>query len=247
MSVTVKVQGITKVFQQVEGGQHVTALDNVTFDAIPGGITCIVGPSGSGKTTLLRIIAGLEKPTAGEVLVDGSRVSGPGPDRVMVFQEHELFPWRNVLQNVEFGLEARGLPANQRRKIAEEYLELVGLKGAENKYPKELSTGMKQRVGIARALAVNPKVLLMDEPFSSVDAFTRMMLQEELLYIWRMTSKTILFVTHSVEEAVFLGQRIVVLNHGRVRATTDIDIPQTRNRTSHEFSEAVKQIFRLLH
>ena len=204
-----------------------------------GEFVCIVGPSGCGKTTLLNIVAGLEKPTKGEVLIDGKPVTGPGPDRVVVFQEYALFPWRTVLGNVEFGLEIAGVPKKERREIALRYIRLVGLSGFENRYPHELSGGMKQRVALARALVMNPKVLLMDEPFGALDAQTRNIMQAELLRIWQATGKTILFVTHSIMEAVYFADRVVVLTArpGRVKRIFKVNLERPRKKGSPEFME----------
>ena len=212
------------------------ALEDVSLEVNLAEFLCIVGPSGCGKTTLLRLIAGLDYPTSGKIILDGKEVKGPSPDRGMVFQEFSLFPWRTVVKNVEFGLEIKGLKERESRKIAEEYIELVGLKGFEDHYPSELSGGMKQRVAIARALATEPSILLMDEPFGSVDAQTRNVLQQELLEIWERTKKTVLFVTHSVDEAIYLGDRIAVMSArpGRIVDCCAITITRPRKRTGME-------------
>jgi NitT/TauT family transport system ATP-binding protein len=190
----------------------------------------------------------LDKPTSGKILLDGKEVENPGQDRGMVFQEFSLFPWRTVLKNVEFGLEIKGEGDKARREIAEKYIELVGLQGFENHYPYELSGGMKQRVAIARALATDPAILLMDEPFGSVDAQTRNILQEELLRIWKRTKKTVLFVTHSVDEAVYLADRVAVMSArpGCLIRCLDIDIPRPRKRTSMEVNEFREKLLMLL-
>lgn len=236
----VRVEGVSKRY----GGRDEVALSDVRFTVGPGEFVCLVGPSGCGKTTLLRIIAGLEPPSAGEVFLDGTPIDGPGTDRGMVFQEYGLFPWRTVMGNVTFGLEQRDLDAESRRTRAREMLELVGLADDLEKYPRELSGGMKQRVGIARALAVDPAILLMDEPFASVDAQTRSMLHEELLEIWRETGKTILFVTHDVAEAVTLADRVVVLSGspGTVLDEVEIDLDRPRRRTDAAVAEAQEAI-----
>ncbi|MFB6087015.1 MAG: ABC transporter ATP-binding protein [Haloarculaceae archaeon] len=243
----VAVDGVTKVFEQ-EGGAEVQALDSVTFGVEEGEFVCIVGPSGCGKTTLFRIIAGLETSTEGEVRLGGERVTGPAMDRGMVFQEYDLFPWRTVLENVIFGLEQQEMSAERRTERAREMIELVGLDGFADAYPNELSGGMKQRVGIARALAVDPALLLMDEPFGSVDAQTRNMLHDELLDIWEETRKTVLFVTHDVEEAVTLADRVVVLSSGpgSVTEIVDIDLERPRSRTDAAFGEHQERILDLI-
>jgi NitT/TauT family transport system ATP-binding protein len=212
------------------------ALEDVSLEVKLAEFLCIVGPSGCGKTTLLRLIAGLDHPSSGKIILEGKEVKGPSPDRGMVFQEFSLFPWRTVVKNVEFGLEIKGLKERERREIAEEYIELVGLTGFEDHYPYELSGGMKQRVAIARALATEPSILLMDEPFGSVDAQTRNVLQQELLEIWERTKKTILFVTHSVDEAIYLGDRIAVMSTrpGRIVECCAITITRPRKRTGME-------------
>lgn len=244
MSYKLDICNVTKTFNSEEG--EIKALKDVNLRVNCCEFLCIIGPSGCGKTTLLRLIAGLDYPSSGEIILGGARVSGPSPDRGMVFQEFSLFPWRTVLKNVEFGLEVRGV--QDRRKIAEQYLELVGLQGFENCYPHELSGGMKQRVAIARALATNPSILLMDEPFGSVDAQTRNLLQEELLEIWRRTEKTILFVTHSVDEAVYLADRVAVMSArpGRIIECIKIDIPRPRKRTSMETNVIREQLLMYL-
>jgi NitT/TauT family transport system ATP-binding protein len=228
--------------------QTVQALDDVNFSVGAGEFVCLVGPSGCGKTTLFRLIAGLETPTTGVVELDGSPVTGPGTDRGMVFQEYGLFPWRTVRGNVAFGLEEQGLDGEAREHRVEEMIELVGLGGFGDAYPKELSGGMKQRVGIARALAVDPELLLMDEPFGSVDAQTRDMLHRELLDVWAEMKKTVLFVTHDVEEAVTLADRVVVMasNPGRVREIVPVGLDRPRRRTEPAFAEYVERIRELI-
>jgi NitT/TauT family transport system ATP-binding protein len=244
MNHKLRLRNVTKTYNSEEG--ELKAVENINLEVKPTEFLCIIGPSGCGKTTLLRMVAGLDYPSSGEIILDGARVSGPSPDRGMVFQEFSLFPWRTVLKNVEFGLEIRGV--QERRKIAEQYLELVGLLDFKNCYPQELSGGMKQRVAIARALATEPAILLMDEPFGSVDAQTRNVLQEELLEIWKRTEKTIMFVTHSVDEAVYLADRVAVMSArpGRIIQCMKIDIPRPRKRTSVEANVIREKLLMLL-
>jgi NitT/TauT family transport system ATP-binding protein len=209
----ISVKGINKVY---DGQVH--ALKDVDLDFPAGALTTLLGPSGCGKTTLLKIIAGLLAPTTGDVLVKGKKVTGPGPERAFVFQDFALMPWATVLRNVAFGLELRGVAQKERHDIARRYISHVGLAGFEEKYPHELSGGMRQRVGIARALAVDADVLLLDEPFSAVDEQTRRKFQEDLLRLREIERKTFIFVTHSIEEAVYLSDRIVLLSRrpGRI-------------------------------
>ncbi|WP_407652199.1 ABC transporter ATP-binding protein [Halomicrococcus gelatinilyticus] len=243
----VAVDGVGKRFDG-ERGDAVRALDDVSFSVQDGEFVCVVGPSGCGKTTLFRTIAGLETPTEGSVRLDGDPVTGPGTDRGMVFQGYGLFPWRSVAGNVAFGLEQQDVPTAHRGRRVEEMLDLVGLAEFADAYPKSLSGGMKQRVGIARALAVDPEILLMDEPFGSVDAQTRDMLHQELLDIWATTEKTVLFVTHDVSEAVTLADRVVVMaaDPGRVREVVDVDLSRPRTRTDPAFADYVERVRALI-
>ncbi len=238
----VRIADISKRYDTDDG--YVQALEGVSFDVADGEFVCIVGPSGCGKTTLFRIIAGLEDATSGEVYLGGHQVNGPTPNMGVVFQDYHLFPWRTVRKNVAFGLEKQDVPKDERRTRVDELINLVGLEGFENSYPKELSGGMKQRVAIARALAVDPALLLMDEPFGAVDAQTREMLQTELLEIWEQTGKTVLFVTHDVEEAVKLADRIVVMakEPGRVDEIIDVDLSRPRSRSDTEFGEYYERV-----
>ncbi|RJT05433.1 ABC transporter ATP-binding protein [Halococcus sp. IIIV-5B] len=228
--------------------QSIQALDDVRFSVGTGEFVCLVGPSGCGKTTLLRAIAGLEPSIDGAVVIDGERIDGPGTDRGMVFQEYGLFPWLTVQENVCFGLERQGMAREACDNRCYEMLDLVGLDGFADAYPKELSGGMKQRVAVARALAVDPGILLLDEPFGSVDARTRERLQNELLDIWRATEKTTLFVTHEVDEAVVLGDRVLVMgaDPGRVVEAVDIDLPRPRSRTDEAFVAYTERVRSLI-
>ena len=231
---------------------HVQALDRVSFRVRDGEIVALIGPSGCGKTTALRVAMGLDASTGGRVTVDGREVKGCGHDRGMVFQHAELLPWLSAQQNVMFGLEMKGMRGAELRDTAVKYLELVGLTESRNRRPHQLSGGMKQRVGIARALAIDPSVLLMDEPFGALDAQTRESLQAELLEIHARTKKTILFVTHDLDEAVLIADRVVVMMHGRVREI--VDVPLTRPRADlsivrgqPEFADTRYKIWRMLH
>jgi len=207
----VEVKGVSKIYESAGGTEYCNALRDVNLDFPRGTLTSLLGPSGCGKTTLLKIIAGLLEPTDGEVRIEGKRVEGPGPERAFVFQDFALMPWANTLRNVAFGLELRGVPKEERFKIANKYIAQVGLSGFEENYPDELSGGMRQRVGLARALAVDSEILLMDEPFASVDEQTRRKFQEELLELLKVEKKTVVFVTHSIEEATYVSDRIVLL------------------------------------
>jgi NitT/TauT family transport system ATP-binding protein len=242
----VNVDGVGKRYEGSQG--PVQALEDVSFTVTEGEFVCIVGPSGCGKTTLFRIIAGLEPSTTGTVYLDGDRVDGPGPDLGLVFQEYHLFPWRTVEGNVGFGLERQGVEEVERTRRIRDLIDLVGLDGFADTYPRDLSGGMKQRVALARALAVDPGLLLMDEPFGAVDAQTKKMLQDELLDIWQETGKTILFVTHDVEEAVKLADRVVVMakDPGRVREIVDVDIERPRSRSDDAFAATYERILDLI-
>jgi len=231
---------------------HVQALDRVSFAVRDGEIVALIGPSGCGKTTALRVAMGLDPANSGRVTVDGREVRGCGHDRGMVFQHAELLPWMNAMQNVMFGLEMKGVRGKQLRETAERYLDLVGLGNSKNRRPHQLSGGMKQRVGIARALAIDPKVLLMDEPFGALDAQTRETLQVELLEIHARTKKTILFVTHDLDEAVLIADRIVVMHSGRVDDIVEVPLSRPRGDLSivrglPEFNEVRYKIWRMLH
>ena len=217
-----------KTYFDPYAGSQVTAVQDLDLQVEPGEFVAVVGPSGCGKTTLLNMIAGFLPVSSGQILVDGQPVRGPGPDRGVVFQSFALFPWKTVLDNVAFGPKMRGMPRAEREALAREFLELAGLAHAAARYPNELSGGMQQRVGVVRALANHPDVLLMDEPFASVDAQTRMTLQEELARIWQERRTTVLFITHDVSEAVFLANRVVALSKGRVLAEVPVPLPLPR-------------------
>jgi NitT/TauT family transport system ATP-binding protein len=222
------IRNLSKTYFDPYAGAHVTAVQEVSLEVQQGEFVSIVGPSGCGKTTLLNMIAGFIPASGGEILLDGRAVDGPGPERGVVFQSFALFPWKTVLDNVAFGPKMRGLTRAERESIAREYLALAGLAHAAERYPNELSGGMQQRVGVVRALANKPDVLLMDEPFASVDAQTRMTLQEELTRIWQERRPTIIFITHDVGEAVFLANRVVVLSKGRILQEIAVPLPRPR-------------------
>lgn len=226
-----------------DGRAHVAVRD-INLEVQSGEFLCFVGPSGCGKTTVLRVVAGLLAPTTGEVRLSGTVIRGPSRERCMVFQEYALFPWYSALDNVAYGLKLMGMPRSERRRIAEELLGRVGLSGYGSRYPAELSGGMRQRVAIARALAVDPKVLLMDEPFGALDAQTRGELQTELLQIWEQSTKTTLFITHSIEEAVYLADRVLVMasNPGRIIRELTVDLERPRDKQSKEFNELEREI-----
>jgi len=228
---TVGVRGVNKSFSREAGDGDLKVLNDVTFSLEAGTFACLVGPSGCGKSTLLRIIDGLMPPDSGEVVIAGDRVRAPSLDRGFVFQQFNLLPWRTVMGNVEFGLENLGVEKTERRRRAEEIIKLVDLEGFERYYPAQLSGGMQQRVGLARALAIEPSILLMDEPFGSVDDQTRMLLQDELLKIWEKSQKTVIFVTHDIEEALFLGDLIVVMCARPSRISRILEVPFGRPRT----------------
>jgi NitT/TauT family transport system ATP-binding protein len=227
---TIQVQGINKSFRRNSGTDDLKVLNDISLVFEGGAFTSVIGPSGCGKSTLLRIIDGLIPSDSGAVVIGGERVRGPSLDRGFVFQQFNLLPWRTVIGNIEFGLENLGVKKDERRRRAEEVLRLVQLEGFERSFPGQLSGGMQQRVGLARALAVNPSILLMDEPFGSVDDQTRMLLQDELLGIWERDQKTVIFVTHDIEEALYLADRIVVMCARPSRISRVIDVPFERPR-----------------
>ncbi len=250
------VKNVAKVFniknRNTSDNKDFIAIENINLTVREGEFLTIVGPSGCGKSTLLDMIAGLSHPNSGEMYIDNKLITGPALDRGIVLQGYALFPWRTVQQNVEFGLETKKVPKGERSRISAEFINLVGLNGFEDRYPYELSGGMKQRVAIARALAYDPEVLLMDEPFAAVDAQTREILQDELLRIWEKTHKTIIFVTHSIDEAVGLADRVAVMsvNPGTIREVIEVKLPRPRRigdvRSSVEFSWITHKIWELL-
>ncbi len=244
---TLVLENLSKSFA-VEGKTEVEALSHLNLQVNDGEFVSILGPSGCGKTTLLRIIAGLDRASGGKILLNGNPIVGPCPRMAMIFQEYSLYPWKTVIDNIAFGLEVKGVEKEGRRKKARELLELVGLCDFANNYPYELSGGMRQRVAVARALAVDPQILLMDEPFGALDAQTRNMLQRELLEIWEKTRKTVVFVTHSVDEAVFLSDRVIVLTArpGTIKESVSIDLPRPRDRTGAEFARIRRYVLDLV-
>ena len=246
----IAVRNASKVYVTARGST--VSLDRVSLDIGRGEFITLVGPSGCGKSTMLNLIGGLLLPSAGEVLVDGTAVAGPGPDRGVIFQQYALFPWLTALQNVEFGLRLKGLGKQERAERARHYLRLVGLQDFAHALPKELSGGMKQRCAIARAYAVDPAVLLMDEPFGALDALTRVQMQDDLLATWEQERKTVVFITHDVDEAVYLASRVVVMSPrpGRISEIIDVPLPYPRNeelRLSPEFAAIRARVWRGVH
>lgn len=243
------IHNVSKTYRS--DGHEVLAVDEIDLKIRNKEFATIIGPSGCGKSTLLRIVAGLVKPTKGIVRLDGNVISRPGYDRGMVFQSYTLFPWLTVKENIQFGLEISGMPKAQQEEIAQQFIERVGLKGFEKSYPKGLSGGMKQRVAIARALANNPAILLLDEPFGALDAQTRALMQELLTQVWEELHKTILFVTHDVEEAIFLSDRVFIMTARPGKIKAEIDIPLERPRSyeikaTESFLNLKKQALRLI-
>ena len=253
----IEIKGVGRTFPLKTSGsgaaREFMALNDVNLSIQKGEFLAIVGPSGCGKSSLLDILAGLSPASSGEVLIDGVTVTRPALDRGIVLQGDSLLAWRTVRKNVEFGHEAKKVPKAERRDISDRYIKLVGLSGFEDHFPHELSGGMKQRVALARALAYDPEILLLDEPFAAVDALTRENLQNELLRIWNTTGKTIIFVTHSIEEATYLADRVAVLttNPGTIRQVVDIDLPRPRSggdiRSTPEFGRFRHTLWQLLH
>ncbi|MGQ0795394.1 MAG: ABC transporter ATP-binding protein [Nitrosopumilaceae archaeon] len=227
-----EARNIVKHFDH--NGNNVLALDGINLKVNEGDFVCIVGPSGCGKSTFLNIIAGLEKPDSGDILLNGNTITTPGPDRTMVFQEGALFPWLKVIDNVEFGLKMAGIPKDERAQISQRYLDMMQLTKFANSFTYQLSTGMKQRVAIARALVMDPEILLMDEPFAALDAQTRDLLLVELQLIWERTKKTILFVTHSIAESVILGNRVVVFKNRPAKIKKEFVVDYRRPRLAED-------------
>ena len=245
-SVKVKIENVRKVYDTRNG--EMVALNGVDLDIMENEFICVVGPSGCGKSTLLNIIAGLLEPSSGRVLCDGEEVHGTGTERGVVFQQYALFPWMTVKKNVMFGLNLKGIKGKEAEEIAMKYIKMVQLEDFVNHYPKELSGGMKQRVAIARAYAVNPSILLMDEPFGALDAQTRTQLQQELLETWEKEKKTCFFITHDVDEAIILAQKVIIMSArpGRIKEIVDINIPYPRTqetKMSPEFLELKNHIW----
>ena len=255
MSGTIEIRGVGKTYVSARTGKGVEALRDVSLNVASGEFVAIVGPSGCGKSTLLSLIAGFNAPSTGDVLFDGTRVIAPGPERGVMFQDYALFPWRTVLGNVEFGPYARGVGKAERRDAAQRYIEMVGLKGFEHRYPHELSGGMRQRCALARMLANDPQVWLMDEPLAAVDLQTRSILQDELLRLWGDGSAdtarpAVVFVTHGIDEAVYLADRIVVLGRrpGRIKEIVAVDVPRPRRpqRNAPEAARLVEHVWGLI-
>ncbi len=246
--VLIACRHVCKSFYDIREGRRVVALEDVSLEIERGEFVTLIGPSGCGKTTLLNILAGFERASAGQVLLEGQPIDGPGADRGVVFQEYALFPWLTLRQNVEYGPRGRGVPAAQARGIIGRTLQMVGLSGAENRYPHELSGGMRQRAALARVLVNDPKILLMDEPFAALDAQTRSILQREVARLWAETAKTVLFITHSVEEAVLLGDRVLAMTArpGRLKADVPVPLPRPRDPTSPAFNDHRRAIEKLL-
>jgi NitT/TauT family transport system ATP-binding protein len=242
----VHIEAVRKAFRT--GGREVVALDGIDLDVAPGEFVCLLGPSGCGKSTLLNAVAGFAPPTAGTVLANGHPVTGPGPDRAMVFQEYALFPWMTVEANVGFGLELRGEPRAVVREKVGALLRQLGLSDFRDRFPKDLSGGMRQRVAIARVLAIDPPMLLMDEPFGALDALTRRNLQDELLRLWAELGKTVVFVTHGIEEAIYLADRVVVMTYrpGRVKRIVPVSLPRPRDTASAEFNQLKRTVSQLV-
>ncbi len=246
--ILISCRGLRKVFRDIAERAETEALRDLTLDVQEGEFLTVLGTSGCGKSTLLNIIAGFEEPTAGEITLHGQPIRRPGPDRGVVFQEYTLFPWLSVLDNVCYGLREKGMPRERQVERARTFLRAVGLEEFERRYPHELSGGMKQRVSLIRVLANDPEILLMDEPFAALDAQTRKDLQEELVALWQETRKTIFFITHNVEEAIYLGDRVVVMTArpGRIKTILDVPLARPRDETAQDFNLLRRDATRLV-
>jgi NitT/TauT family transport system ATP-binding protein len=245
---TIEISRLSKIFKDAKRKSDVIALDDINLEVAKNEFLCLLGPSGCGKSTLLNMIAGFEKPSSGAVTVDGQLITAPGSDRGVVFQQANLMPWLPIWENVAFHLLLRGGQKGEQRAVAQRYIDMVGLTGFENHYPPELSGGMNQRVGIARALLMNPQVILMDEPFGALDEQTRMDMQNELVRIWQQHQGTIVFVTHGIDEALTLGTHVAVMSArpGRIREIIPIDLSRPRDITSPQFNQTKRHILDLL-
>jgi NitT/TauT family transport system ATP-binding protein len=244
----IQLNDIVKEFHDPVRGTKTLAIDHVSLSVEKKEFVCLIGPSGCGKSTLLNMVAGFEKPTHGDVLVGGKHISGPGADRGMVFQQPNLMPWLPVWDNIAFALKLKGLSKFERQQAAQPFIDAVKLNGFERHFPSELSGGMAQRVGIARALLQNPAVILMDEPFAALDAQTKLEMQEELVAIWEKYSSTIVFVTHSVDEALILGTQIAIMTHrpGKLRELIKVDLDRPRDVTSTEFNQIKRHVMEVI-
>jgi NitT/TauT family transport system ATP-binding protein len=250
-AIKIRARGLAKRYETTRKGESVLAFNGVSLDVREGEFVALLGPSGCGKSTFLRCIAGLETPSEGELTLDGRPITGPGADRGMAFQAYALFPWKTLRQNIEFGPRVRGVSPAERAKLVRRYVDLVGLTGFEDKYPHELSGGMQQRGALARLFANDSDVMLLDEPLAALDAQTRELLQEELVRLWSAEKKTMIMVTHAVEEAVFCSDRIVVMSRrpGRVKAIIDVNLPRPRTnetRLTEDFFQLLAQVRRLV-
>jgi len=247
-AVRINIRGVSKQFLDIAQSQEILALQDIDLEVGHAEFLTIIGQSGCGKSTLLNVIAGFEQVSAGSIEIDGKPVTRPGPDRGVVFQEYALFPWLTVYENIAFGLREQRIPRPERDARVREQIEIVGLLGCEARYPHELSGGMRQRVAIARVLVTDPKSLLMDEPFAALDAQTRSLMQQELLAVWQRNQRSVIFITHNIEEAIFLGDRVVVMTPrpGRIKSIVAIDLPRPREVTSTEFNEYRRKVTHLL-
>ena len=244
----INIRGVSKQFFDIAQSQEILALQDIDLEVGHAEFLTIIGQSGCGKSTLLNVIAGFEQASAGSIEIDGKPVTRPGPDRGVVFQEYALFPWLTVYENIAFGLREQRIPMPERDTRVREQIEIVGLLGFEARYPHELSGGMRQRVAIARVLVTDPKSLLMDEPFAALDAQTRSLMQQELLAVWQRNQRSVIFITHNIEEAIFLGDRVMVMTPrpGRIKGIVPIDLPRPREVTSTEFNEYRRKVTHLL-